>query len=452
MKIVIVGAGEVGAHLAKMLSGGAHDITVIDSDAVRLQALSAAADIIAVEGNPVSIEVLKQAEADKADLFIAVYPSSSQNVNVVSALLAKKMGSKKVTARINNEEYLSYDNRYLFTEMGIDLLFYPEKIAAGEILDLLTRTAATDSLDFGRGKLQMAVFKLVDESPIIDMTLQEFAKSAQSGNLQFRVVAISRNEETFIPKSDTRFKYNDLLFIIAKREGIEPLMQYIGKSNIAVRSVMIMGGSPIGEMVARSLAERGFVVKIIDNDKQRCAQLSESLPDSVMVINGDGRDSDLLVDENIRNFDAFVALTKSSEANILACVAAKKMGMGRTIAQVENLEYISLAEGMGVDAVINKKLITAGRIFKFTLSDKVRFVKYMSGTNAEIIEFIVSPESRITKAALKDLDFPENAIIGGVIRGGDSFIAVGDTKIQAYDRVAVFAMPDSVKEVDKWFK
>ncbi|MCQ2166092.1 MAG: Trk system potassium transporter TrkA [Bacteroidales bacterium] len=452
MKIVIVGAGEVGAHLAKMLSGGAHDITVIDSDAVRLQALSAAADIIAVEGNPVSIEVLKQAEADKADLFIAVYPSSSQNVNVVSALLAKKMGSKKVTARINNEEYLSYDNRYLFTEMGIDLLFYPEKIAAGEILDLLTRTAATDSLDFGRGKLQMAVFKLVDESPIIDMTLQEFAKSAPAGNLQFRVVAISRNEETFIPKSDTRFKYNDLLFIIAKREGIEPLMQYIGKSNIAVRSVMIMGGSPIGEMVARSLAERGFVVKIIDNDKQRCAQLSESLPDSVMVINGDGRDSDLLVDENIRNFDAFVALTKSSEANILACVAAKKMGMGRTIAQVENLEYISLAEGMGVDAVINKKLITAGRIFKFTLSDKVRFVKYMSGTNAEIIEFIVSPESRITKAALKDLDFPENAIIGGVIRGGDSFIAVGDTKIQAYDRVAVFAMPDSVKEVDKWFK
>lgn len=452
MKIAIAGAGEVGAHLAKMLSGGAHDITVIDSDPLRLQALSATADIIAVEGNPVSIEVLKQAEVDKADLFIAVYPSSSQNVNIVSSLLAKKMGSKKVTARINNEEYLSYDNRYLFTEMGIDLLFYPEKIAAGEILDLLTRTAATDSMDFGRGKLQMAVFKLVDDSPIIDMTLQEFAQSSPAGNLQFRVVAISRNEETFIPKSDTRFKYNDLLFIIAKREGIDPLMQFVGKSNIAVKSVMIMGGSPIGEMVARSLHERGFTVKIIDNDKERCTQLAEALPDEVMIINGDARDSDLLVDENIRDFDAFVALTKSSEANILACVAAKKMGMGRTIAQVENLEYISLAEGMGVDAIINKKLITAGRIFKFTLSDKVRFVKYMSGTNAEIIEFIVAPDSKITKAPLKDLDFPKNAIIGGVIRGSDSFIAVGDTKIQAYDRVAVFAMPDSVKEVDKWFK
>ncbi len=453
MKIIIAGAGEVGAHLAKMLSGGAHDITVIDTDSVRLQALSATADIIAVEGNPVSIEVLKQAEADKADLFIAVYPSSSQNVNIVSALLAKKMGSKKVTARINNEEYLSYDNRYLFTEMGIDLLFYPEKIAAGEILDLLTHTAATDSMDFGRGKLQMAVFKLVDDSPVIGLTLQEFAQNAApTDNLQFRVVAISRNDETFIPKSETKFKYNDLLFIIAKREGIDPLMQFVGKSNIAVKSVMIMGGSPIGEMVAKSLHERGFTVKIIDNDKERCTQLAESLPDDVMIINGDARDSDLLVDENIRDFDAFVALTKSSEANILACVAAKKMGMGRTIAQVENLEYISLAEGMGVDAIINKKLITAGRIFKFTLSDKVRFVKYMSGTNAEVIEFIVAPDSKITKAALKDLDFPANAIIGGVIRGGDSFIAVGNTKIQAYDRVAVFAMPDSVKEVDKWFK
>lgn len=449
MRIVIAGAGEVGSQLAKMLSGAANDITVIDSDPVRLQSLSSLADVIVVEGIPSSISVLKQAGADKADLFIAVYPSDSQDVNIVSALLAKRLGCKKVTARINNEEYLSYDNRYHFTEMGIDLLFYPERIAANEILDLMARTGATESMDFARGKLQMAVFKLEDDSPIIDMTLKEFA---QSSALQFRVVAISRGSETFIPKYDTKFKYHDLVFIISKREGIDSLMHYIGKSNIEVNNVMIMGGSPIAEMVARQLAEKVDSVKIIESDAERCAALSELLPDKVIVIRGDGRDSELLLDENIRGCDAFIAVTSNSEANVLACVAAKNMGVGRTVAQVENLEYISLAEGMGVDSVINKKMITAGRIFKFTLSDKVKFIKYIGGTDAEIIEFVVAPGAKITKAPLKDLDFPQDAIIGGVIRGSESYIAVGDTRIQEYDRVAVFAMPGAVKEVDRWFR
>lgn len=452
MKIIIAGAGEVGSHLAKMLSSASNEITVIDSDSERLQALSSITDVVTIEGSPSSMKVLREAGADSADLFIAVFPSDSQDVNIVSALLAKKLGSKKVTARINTEEYLSYDNKYLFTEMGIDLLFYPEKIAAGEIKELLNRSSANDMMDFARGKLQMAVFKLNDDSPIIDMTLKEFASTASSTSLQFRVVAISRGNETFIPKSDTKFKYNDMLFIIAKRDGMDSLMSYIGKNNIDVNNVMIMGGSPTGEMLARSLTKENLNVKIIDIDKERCSELSENLPDNVLVINGDGRDSDLLRDENISSYDAFVALTESSETNILACVAAKKMGVGKTIAQVENLEYITLAEGMGVDAVINKKLITAGRVFKFTLSDKVRFIKYMGSTNAEIIEFTVAPHSKITKAPLKDIDFPEGAIIGGIIRGSESFIAVGNTHIQEYDRVAVFAMPDAVNDVDKLFR
>lgn len=452
MNIVIAGAGEVGSHLAKMLGDGHHDITVIDSDQERLQALADSTDIMIVEGKPSSPKVLQNAGVDKADLFVAVYPSSSQDVNIVSSILAKKMGCKKVTARVNNEEYLIAENRHIFNELGIDLLFYPEKIAANEIRDLLSRNAAADSLDFAKGRLQMAVFKLEDESPIIDMTLQEFAQTEEGQRQQFRVVAISRNEETIIPKSDTRFKYHDLLFIIAKKDGIESLMHYIGKSNIEVRKVMIMGGSPIAEILARSLAEQHYQVKVIDYDRERCNQLAESLPDNVMIVNGDGRNTDFLTDENIRDFDAFVALTSRSETNTLACVAAKKLGIGRTIAQVENIEYISLAEEMGVDAIINKKLITAGRIFKFTLSDKVRFVKYISGTNAEIIEFIAAPGSKITKAPLRELKLPSDVIIGGAIRGNDSFIAVGDTHIEAYDKVAVFATPESVKELDKWFK
>lgn len=452
MKIVIAGAGEVGSHLAKMLSNESNDITVIDTDQKRLDALSAIADIVTVEGNPSTIHTLQEARVADADLFIAVNPSDSQDVNIVSAMLAKKLGSKKVTARINNEEYLAYENKYLFTEMGIDLLFYPEKIAAGEIADLLKRTASTDSMDFARGKLQMAVFKLEEESSLLGMNMLEFSQLAAEEGMKYRVVAISRNNQTIIPKSDTKFKYHDLVFIISKREGMDMLMKYIGKKNIEVNSLMILGGSPIGEMVAKQMAKELDSVKLIEVNKEKCLALSEKLPGNVIVVNGDGRNSDMLIEESIKDFDAFVAVTNSSETNILACVAAKSLGVARTIAEVENIEYIRLAESMGVDAVINKKLITAGRIFKFTLSNKVRFIKYMSGTDAEILEFIVAPDTKITKVPLKDMGFPRNAIIGGIIRGNDSFIAVGDTQIQAYDRVAVFALPEAVKEVDKFFR
>ena len=452
MKIVIAGAGEVGSHLAKMLSNESNDITVIDMDQNRLDALSSIADVVTVEGNPSTIHTLQEAGVAHADLFIAVNPSDSQDVNIVSAMLAKKLGSKKVTARINNEEYLTYENKSMFTEMGIDLMFYPEKIAAGEIADLLKRTASTDSMDFARGKLQMAVFKLEEESSLLGMTMLEFSNLAAEEGMKYRVVAISRNNQTIIPKFDTKFKYHDLVFIISKREGMDMLMRYIGKKNIEVNSLMILGGSPIGEMVAKQMAKELDSVKLIELNKEKCLDLSEKLPGNVIVVNGDGRNSDMLMEESIKDFDAFVAVTNSSETNILACVAAKSLGVARTIAEVENIEYIRLAESMGVDAVINKKLITAGRIFKFTLSNKVRFIKYMSGTNAEILEFIVAPDTKITKVPLKDMGFPHNAIIGGIIRGNDSFIAVGDTQIQAYDRVAVFALPEAVKEVDKFFR
>lgn len=452
MKIIIAGAGEVGSHLAKMLSNEANDITVIDNVPERLEALSTNTDVVTVEGNPSAIEVLQRAGAAEADLFIAVNPSVSQDVNIVSAMLAKKLGSKKVTARINNEEYLSYENRYLFTEMGIDLMFYPEKIAAGEIAELLKRTASSESMDFARGKLQIGVFKLDEDSPLIGMNMAEFSAVAAEDGLKFRVVAIARGEKTIIPKFDTKFKYHDLVFIVSKREGMDMLMTYIGKRNIEVNSVMILGGSPTGEILARQLSRQIESVKLIEMNREKCLELSEKLPNNVVVVNGDGRNSDMLLEESIKEYDAFVAVTNNSETNILASVAAKSLGVARTIAEVENIEYIRLAESMGVDAVINKKLITAGRIFKFTLSDKVRFIKYMGGTNAEILEYIVSPDTAITKKPLKDMNFPKNAIIGGLIRGNESYIAVGDTHIQAYDRVAVFALPEAVKEVDRFFR
>ncbi len=449
MVIIIEGAGEVGSHLAKMLSSESNDITVIDCDEERLSKLNSTADVVTITGDLSCIKVLKDAGVENADLFIAVNPSSSQDVNIVSALLAKKLGCAKVCARINNEEYLSYENKHLFTELGIDLMFYPEKIAAGEIASLLKRTTSTETMDFARGKLQLAVFKLEDDSPIIDMKISELAAAI---NVQFRVVALSRDNKTIMPQRDTKFKYHDLVYIITTREGITPMMNFLGKGSIEINKVMILGAGAIGGMLAGNIAKLVEAVKVIDSDKQLCIDLSESTDNNVQVVNGDGRNSDFLLEENIRDYDAFVAVTENDEANILACVVAKRFGVERTIAEVENIEYIRLAEEMGVDAVINKKLITAGKIFKMTLSNKVRFVKYMSGTEAEILEYIVAPDSAITHKALKDIDFPTDAIIGGIIRGNDYFIAVGDTLIEGYDRVVVFALPNAVKDVDRMFR
>lgn len=452
MKIVIEGAGEVGSHLAKMLSGASNDITIIDSDETKINRISGQADVVGLVGEPSSVKVLMEAGVDKADMFIAVNPDAAQAINIVSAILAKKLGCPKVSARIDNEEYLSYENRYLFTEMGIDLMFYPERLAANEIVDLLRRSASTETMDFARGRLQLVVFKLEDDSPLLDMKLAEFTAAVQTDDMPFRVVAVSRDNETIIPRFDTKFRYHDLVFIITKREGVPQLMKVLHKNDIEIEKVMIMGGGSIGGMVAKSISRQVDTVKVIDNDRKRCLELSEGTDDNVIVVNGDGRNSDFLVEESIKDYDAFVAVTGNDEANILACVVARKFGIERTIAEVENLEYIRLAEDMGVDAVINKKLITAGRIFRMTLSNKVRFVKYMSGTEAEVLEYSVAPDSAITKGPLKDLDFPKDAVIGGVIRGNDSLIAIGSTVIQAYDRVAVFALPDAVKMVDKFFK
>ena len=448
MKIVIAGAGEVGSHLAKMLSEDYHDLTIIDNDEARLATVSETMDVLTKLGDPTSIEVLRSAGVPDADLFVAVSPAKYQDVNLISAVIAKELGARKVTARINNAEYLSPENKIIFKDLGIDLLFYPERIAATEIVDLLRKSEMSEFMSFGNNRLQLVSFRLYEGSDLIDKQMSDFNYPKE--NLPFRAVAITRGDETIIPQSDTILKTHDLLFAIARREAVSELMSYSGKEDINIRRIAILGGGRIGEMVARDFEKSAEFVKIIEINKQRCEYLSETLR-KTMVINGDGRNSDFLYEEDVRTCDAFIAVTSSSETNVLACVAAKKMGVAKTIAEVENLEYISLAEEMGIDSVINKKLITAGRIFRFTLSDKVRTIKCLNGSDADVIEYIVNPDSPITKAPIKDLHFPDNAIIGGIIRGQETIIAVGDTVIKPYDHVAVFALPDALKAVEKFF-
>ena len=452
MRIVIQGAGAVGSHLAKMLSEG-NSVTVIDDDEGRLSGLAMMADVNTVKGNPSSTRILRDAGVEKADLFIAVYPSEMQEMNIVGALLAKQLGAGKVVARINDEDYLSAENRRYFHDMGIELMLYPEKIAADEIVSQLKRSTSSEAMDFSGKRLQIAVFKLDENSPLLDLKLIDFVGRFTPEQAEgFRIIAISRGGATIVPKVNTVFQYGDLVFVVAMSDGMELLVEYFGQNNLTVDNVMIIGANAIAEMVARRLCKENIDVKIIELNHDRCLELAENLPEDVNIVNGDGRNSDLLFEEGVKDCDAFVALTGSDETNVLACVVAKRFGVPRTVAEVENTEYVRLAEDMGIDCVINKKLITAGRIYKFTLGSNARFIKYMRGTNAEVLEYTAGEKSGITKAPLKDIKFPEGAIICGVTRNGKSMIAVGNTQIEPGDQVAVFALPETVKAIDKLFR
>lgn len=448
MKIIIAGAGEVGCHLAKMLSIEYHDIVVVDGNEERLKKLSETTDIVSICGSPIAVDSLERAGVRRADLFIAVNPAQEQDVNILSSLIAKRLGSKRVTARINNDEYLQPEHKLLFTEMGIDLLFYPEMIAAQEIIGLLKQAETSEYIDFSDGKLQLAVLKLDENAPILNKQMKEVPVG--DNDLLFRTVAIARNGETIIPKPDTQFLLNDLAYVISKQEGIEQVMNLSGKNDVKINKLMIIGGGSIGKMVAERMEEQMDLVKLVESNLSTCQELSEILK-KTLIINGDVRNTDLLMEEEFHSMDAFVAVTGSSEINILSCMAAKRAGIHKTIAEVENIDYIKLAEAMGVDAVINKKLITAGRIFRFTMSNNVQSIKCLNGSDADVLEYIAKPGSIITTDAIRYLKFPKDAIIGGVIRGGSSFIARGDFEINPYDRVVVFALPGSLNRVGKFF-
>lgn len=441
MRIILAGAGEVGLHLAKMLSNEDHDIIVIDNDPEKLKKIGASLEVLTYEGNANSISMLKEAKVIKSDLFIAV--TNSEDVNITAAILSKKLGAKKTIARVDNEEFLMTANKEMFSNLGIDYMIYPERLAAREIVGLLAQTGSTEIVEFSGGKLQMYVIRLDDKAPILGEKLSELNSD------DFRAVALTRSGMTIIPSGDDVFQEGDLVYVICNPGGMKTLYKYSGKQQFEVRNIMILGGSRIAMKTARQLGNQHYV-KIIEQDKHKSYQLSNMLSNA-LVINGDGTNLDLLRLEGLGKMDAFIAVTGNSETNILSCLLAKQMGVKRTIAEVENIDYIQLAENIGIDTIINKKLITASRIFRFTMSEEVSAIKCLTGTTAEAMELVAKPDSKITKAPVKDVNFPDQAIIGGVIRGKNSFIATGETVIKPYDTVVVFALPEVINIVGKFF-
>ena len=445
MKIVISGVGEMGSHLARMLSGNGHEITVIDSDPKLLSEVENLAEVITIEGDTTAFAVLRKAGVRRCDLFIAV--NHDENQNILAAIMAKQLGAKKSIARIDNNEYLEPNNKEMFIDMGIDYLFYPEQVAAKEVANLLGYTTTADYVDFSGGLLSLVVFRLEPTSPLIGRKLMDLAVDGSIA--EFRVVAMTRGTQTIIPRGQDEFFEGDMVYIIARKDVVKGVSELSGQKSVEVKSLMILGGSRIGVSVAEELQEQ-MDVKMVEYNGEKAYRLAERL-DKTLIIHEDGRKLDAMLEEGLASIDAFLAVTGRSETNILAAMQAKRMGVKKVIAEVENLNYISLAESVGIDTIINKKRVSASNIFRFTLSTDVQAIRCRTGREAEVLEFIVKPNSPATKNKIKDLRLPHDVIIGGIVRGDKVFIAVGDTAIQAYDRVVVFSMPDSIAKVGEYF-
>ncbi len=445
MNIIIAGDGEVGLHLAKELADENHDITIVDPHEDLLKMVESHTDLMTITGDSTSISVLQRANVKKADLLISVV--HDEQINIITAILGKKLGAKKTIARVNSLENLSEENKNIYNSLGIDAMVCPEEIASQEIINLLNQTAATEIFEFSGGGLSLFLIKLEENAPVIRKTLNEIAE--ENPHLDFRAVAIHRNSRTIIPKGDDMFLPNDLSYVITKEEGVDDLLKLGGKTKIDIQNIMVVGGGRVGRNACK-LLEKSVGIKLFESDKDKCINLTDFLEDT-LVINGDARDIQLLEEEDIRGVDAFIAVTNNSETNILTCLHARKFGVKKTIALVENIDYIDISQNIGIDTIINKKLITASYIVKFTMGSEVTSLKCLSGIDAEAMELVAKAKSAVTKKPISKLKIPKGAIIGGVVRGKKSYIATGDFQIQEGDKVVVFLMPEAISKIDQLF-
>ena len=445
MKIIIAGAGAVGTHLAKLLSGEKQDIILMDDDEERLGRLGSNFDLLAVNISPTSISGLKEAGVAGADLFIAVTPDESRNMT--ACMLATSLGAKKTVARINNYEYLLPKHKEFFAKLGVDSLIYPEMLAAKEIVDAVKMSWIRQWWEFAGGALVLLGTKMKETAEILNVPLHELG----GRNIPFHIVAIKRGSETIIPRGDDTIILNDIVYFTTAKKYIPYIRKIAGKENEAdIRNVMIMGGSRIAVRTVQYMPEY-MRTKIIESDFNRCNRLTELVDDKVMIINGDGRDMELLLEEGIKNTEAFVALTGNSETNILACLAAKRLGISKTVAEVENIDYISMAESLDIGTVINKKFIAASHIYQMMLDADVSNVKCLTFANADVAEFTVKAGSRITRSQVKDVGLPKGATIGGLIRNGEGILVTGNTTIMENDHVVVFCLGMMIKKLEKFF-
>jgi trk system potassium uptake protein len=445
MNIMIAGDSEIAIHLARLLYDENHDITLFYPEG-QVNSISKNLDVMIYSGDPTSIADLKKANIKKTDLFISVFMSG--RANLLACILGKNLGAKKCIAKVNDTEYSIGESRDMYKNLGVDFIVCPEKIASKEITNLIINTAATEIFNFTNQQLSLMLIRLTQDARVLGKTLNQIA--AENEELDFRAVAIHRKSHTIIPRGDDIFRENDLAYVVTKPAGIDHLLRLGGKNSFSINNVMIFGGGTIGNLTAKNL-EKNYKLKLIEIDPQRASVLADELPNT-MIINGDAHDVAMLERENIQAMDAVIAVTSNSETNILTCLLAKKYGVRKTIALVENINFIEISQNIGIDTIINKKLATASYIIRFTMKAEVVSTKCLNGIDAEIFEFRAHANSAITRKPISKLKFPADAIIGGVIRDNQGIIATGDLQVEAGDLVVVFTLPEAFDAVDRMFR
>jgi len=445
MNIVIAGDGEVGMHLAEALVRSNHNITIVDPHEELLKMMESHSDLMTITGDSTSTAVLQRANVKRADLVIAVL--HDEHINLLTSIIAKKLGAKKVIARVNTMENLSPEVWRMYQDLGIDGLLSPEDIAAQEIISLLKKNASSETYDFAGGNLQLFMVKLEPEAEILGKTVDQVMD--QYEHIEFRVAAIHRRQSTFVPHGEEVFQVGDMVYVVTKPHAIKDIIRLSGKKQINVHNVMIVGGGRVGRITAKRL-ESELNIKILEMDKERCMDLTNYLSEA-LVVNADARNLDLLEDEGIKDMDAFIAVTDNTETNILTCLQAKSFGVKKTIALVENIDYIDISQNIGIDSIINKKLIAASYMVKYTLGAKVSTLKSLSGIDADIVEFEVRAGSAVTRKPIGQLPMPNDAIICGITRDGESYIATEDFQIETDDQVVVLALPNAIPAVERLF-
>ncbi|HHU95656.1 MAG TPA: Trk system potassium transporter TrkA [Petrimonas sp.] len=444
MKIVIAGAGAVGTHLAKLLGQENHDITLMDEERERLSSITETAEVYTVIGSCTSPEDLAKAGTGSADLFIGVTPEESKNM--ISCMLASSLGAKKTLARIDNNEYLLPDNRAYFNKQGIDSMIYPELIAAKEIAMAIKNPWTRFMWELRGGKVYLAGAKVRENAPIVNLYLKELMQVTK----QFHIVAIKRGPHTLIPTGKDQVLQNDILYFTTLRENMGVLPALLGKSSFEAKRIICMGGSQITERAIGALPTH-VQVKVIERDRERAEQLVEVMPSNVTVFVEDGRNTEFLLREGITETDAFLALTDNSEANILGCIMAKQHGVKKTVAEVENIDYIAMAERFDIGTVINKKLIAASKIYELLLQADASNIKCLAFADANVGEVSAKPNSKVTRKLVRDLNLPPDITFGALIRNGEPMLVEGNTQIEPYDQVVVFFLNRALKHIEQLF-
>jgi trk system potassium uptake protein TrkA len=443
MKIIIAGAGAVGTHLAKLLAKENMDVILLDKEEEPLEQMTFL-NMMTLVGSPTSIKTLKEAGIKHTDLFIAVTPNES--VNIHACILAANMGAKKTVARIDNFETQKPDSQEFYRKIGINRLIYPELLGGEAIAAALALPWARSSVRLCDGHLLLLGVKIYAGAPIIGQRLMELGRE----HAQYHIAAIKRGERLIIPGGMDQIEEQDVVYFTTTPDHIQSVRLICGKKELNVRRVIIMGGSRIA-IQATYFFPHEYHVTIIEPDRRTCEMLTERIPHA-KIIQGNGHDPEVLQEADIENADAFVALDENSATNILACLTAKKMGVAKTVAEVENVSDISTADTLNISSVINKKLLTASSIYQLLLDADSTSAKCFSLVDAEVADLVAQEGSRITQHPVMQLGLPKGFTIGGLVRDGRGMTVNGQTQIMAGDHVVVVCMNEKVSQVEKLFK